>query len=137
MITSTFPVAKFRLSRENTFLSKTCPKILQKQQLANEIKICSLYIYCALSATLKFNFKPLFDFIKAFKKYLKQSIQNSLNKYEFSFFRFHSNSGRLNILQFCRSILEIPVITTGGHLGSYSLRTGELTDLSRRKKNSK
>ena len=66
--------------KKRLFFSKTCPKILQKQLLANEIQICSSYIYCTLSATSKFNFESLFDFIKIFKEYLKQSDVSFLNR---------------------------------------------------------
>ena len=71
--------------KKRLFFSKPCSKILQKQLLANKIKICSSYIYCALSATLKFNFELLFDLIKIFKEYLKQTVQNSLRNTRFYF----------------------------------------------------
>ena len=74
-----------------------CALLLQKQLLANEIKICYLYIYGALNATSKFNFEPLFDLKKNFKEYLKQSIQNSLNKHVFPFPQYYSSSGRQKI----------------------------------------
>ena len=91
-------------------------KILQKQRLANEIKICSSYIYCALNATSKFNFKPLFDIIKIFKEYLKQSIQNSLNKRMFFIPPFPQQLGEIKpfaILWINTSTLELPTIATG------------------------
>ena len=93
--------------------------------------MCYLYIYYALSATPKFNFKPLFDFIKIFKEYLKQPIQNSLNKYAFSFPLFHNKLVRLNLLQFCGSTLEAPTIATGAHLDPYSARARALTYFNR------
>ena len=129
-----FQLLYFFKAEKGIFFSKTCALVLQKQLLTNEIKICSSYIYCALSATSKFNFEPLFDFIKFFREYLKQLTQNSLNTYEFSFLHFHSNSGRLNLLGFCESTLEVHAIATGGYLDAYSLGTGELTDLNNRRK---
>lgn len=50
-------------------------------------------IQCALSATLKPNFEPLFDFIIFLKEYVKQAIQNSLKMSVFSLPHFHSNTG--------------------------------------------
>jgi hypothetical protein len=52
------------------FRFNSCAKILKKL-LINEIRIFYLYIHCALSATSKFNFEPLFNLIKILKGYLK------------------------------------------------------------------
>ena len=108
-----------------------CALVLQKQLLVNEINVCFSYIHCALSATSKFNFEPLFDFIKVFKEYLKQPIQNSVKRSTFLFPHFHRKLGRLKLLQFCELTLDVPTIATGAHLDPYSARTGMFTDLSR------
>ena len=68
----------FFKQKKRWFHLKTYANLHQKPLLANKIKICYSYIYCALSANSKFNFEPLFDFIKNFKEYLKQPLQNSL-----------------------------------------------------------
>ena len=67
------------LSRGRKFFIWNCAKLLQKQLLANKAKIDYLNFYYALTANLQFNFKPLFDFIEIFKKYLRQFIiQNNV-----------------------------------------------------------
>jgi hypothetical protein len=48
--------------------------------------------FFALSEESKFNFKPLFDFIKVSKEYLKHCPQNSNKNSAFLFPHFHSNS---------------------------------------------
>ena len=93
--------------------------------LANEIKIYYLHNYYTLNTTLKFNFEPLFDFIKNFEKYMKQSIQNSWKKVRVFISPFSQ--------QLCGSTLDIPIIAAEAHLGLYSARPGKLTDLSRSK----
>lgn len=94
--------------------------------------MCYLCTYCALNATSKFDFKQLFDFIKIFKEYLKQPIQNSLKMYAFSLPHFHNSSEKLKLLQVCGSTLDVPTIATGAHLDLYLARAaGELTGHSR------
>ena len=57
----------FKLRKRDAYFEIRA-KLLQNQTLANNIKICYLYVHCTLlSATLKFNFEPLFDFIKIFE----------------------------------------------------------------------
>ena len=82
----------FKAEEERCFVEE-CALFLQKQLLANEIKICSSYIYCALDATPKSDLELLFDFINFFKEYLKQPIQNGLKNACFRFPIFTATQG--------------------------------------------
>lgn len=77
------------------FTKTTIARAFLKQLLTDQFEIFYSYLYCALNSTLKFNFVPLFYFIKAFKKYQKHSLQNSLKNFVFSFSYFHGSSRKL------------------------------------------
>ena len=119
----------FLKQRKRWFHSKTLALLSQKQLWANEINICHPYIYYALSAISKFKFEPLFDFIKMLR--ISQTAHtNSLSKYEFWFLHFYSDSGKVNLLQFCGLVLDVFTIKTRAYLDPYLARTGKLTDFS-------
>lgn len=87
----------FFKQRKRVFLLKKInyANNLQKQRIAEEIKVCYFYTYCALCANLKFNFKVLFAFTKIIKYYLKHFIQNSIKKCAFLFPHFYTKSRSL------------------------------------------
>jgi hypothetical protein len=83
----------FKQRKRVSLLKKNYANNLQKQRIAEEIKRYYFYIYCALCANLKFNFKVLFAFTKIIKYYyLKHFIQNSIKKCAFSFPHFYTKS---------------------------------------------